>query len=1039
MSLIKIATYNTHSFKISASDKVNNVQGVGVQTVKYQFKQTSAAILNGDSNWLDGNVKANDGSKYVVMNLVSGTDNSSLGTDELCEGTWYLHVRGIDKANNVSNDIVREFKVDKNLPVTTITTTKDNDNTSYSLQDPQNDPWYFNADTLTIGGQVSDTNGLATEGTVVIKKTVGGSAATPIATLDIVDAIPDSGKNYVLSNGTWSYELTAAASNANIINNETTLISVIVKDIAGKESQTYKFNVFRDTAGPVINITSIVNGDAFAQNSMEAVGGTIIDAGSGVETATYKLERITSMTSTVENGATVYTYVTDTEHPVVPTKTANADNSFTLGGSKATISNLSFGSTEGALLLTVTAVDKAGNSGEQKVHFSYDLAKPDFNESKKTINDVEIGVGASGLTTNTTVTFSGTGKDSNEFKRIEFTDTTVSDGVIPDKTKTYTGKTNNSQVEWTQTFNVGSGGREVQLSEKPDSWPTGYYTNPACTTAAPDTFNAGNYYMKNLTDGEHIFKIVAYDSAGKSTEIQRTVIVDTVAPVIASNKYTIDLTKTPIGTGDNAKDWYKSANIPVIVEVSDNTNGTGISKVEYSTNYAPNSSEVVWNTLALTSGKYKGYVSCANGSNTITVRATDVAGNVSNVLSKTIYVDTDAPTTPNLVDEVSVILTNGTKIENGRLGVEVNGENPDKYYYDVVLTASDTLPNGITNPVEGNDYTGIAAVTFTMIGSTPLENGIPGTYDQENDRWTITIPAEVVDSSGSATFEIKDKVGNSVKSSLFQLQRDNTYPTVKMNVIHDADLDTGNITEINKTLTISGTASDNQGLVSVKLQYYKGATAPTDSSNWTDYPNATSAGEDASVWSFEVDTELKKNNELIFLDNSTVYFRVIATDKAGNVGNGGSSAYGNIYGTGNNAAHYAEVKISQDSDRPVITFNNVILNGMSSTNYLMKKDKSIIGTVNDDDGTVQEVRYLLGRNSRNEEVWSKNIYSNGLINISELGYRGNGSSDLLGDFESQDDKDSITSANTIGNDGENNFQDKRCKEWRVHFKYSKYK
>ncbi len=884
---------DTYSFRIGSVDA-----GVGVAGIKYKFTGSGTIPTTG---WIEESAGSAD--KFIAMKLISGTTGYS--ATQLCEGNWSLHVIGIDKAGNESTEKVRTFIVDKANPeISEVKANGDAINT--------NDPYYFNESTITFSGKVSDTNGLATTDTIVIKKGSGNTAKT----LATINAPANTTSPWTWTSSAISTDDTE--TNTNIKNNTMTLITIVAKDKVGKESTILKYNVYKDTVAPAINITSIANGDYYADNYLDNVGGTIIDAGSGVKTATYKLERLTSITPITNANGVIISYDYETGDVVVEEKTANTGSGFNLSGSKAEITKLQFGNTEGALLLTVTAEDEAGNSETKKVHFSYDLKKPDFTET---------AVGASGKTTNTTVTFSGTAKDTNEFTRIEF------EGY-PSKTITYPNATvtqnKNTEITWTQTFDLGT--------------------------------DEGK-----LADGTHIFTITGYDAAGKSTQIQRTVIVDTNKPKIDTYNITGVTSATIEG-----KVWYGSANIPVEVTASDTgTDPTGIQSVEYSLSNATIQNPT-WNTLALSGGKYKGIVNCENGENTITVRTTDIAGNVCQTTSsKTIYIDTNAPDTAELVDtSINVILTNN---------VTINGSDPvENASYIVYLTASDT--SGGTGISATEDTNGVG-VKFVKIGNTTLANAIDGVYHsdsytinagQSNEKtvtgyYTVTIPATAVTADGSATFEVVDKVGNKGTFSLFQLQRDKTYPKVSINVINDADTDIDGV-QINKTTTISGTASDNQGVASVLLQYAVANTAPVDNSaDWLTYTTITN---NPTVWSVDVDTTQ-------WVEGAKVFFRAIATDKAGNKGNSGKAdtVYGGIYGS-ENPAKYAEVIVSQDSDRPVIRFNNIPLNGMSSSNAIMHRTKSVLAIVSDDDGDVNSVYYSIDGNT-----WSSNVYKNGLINF----------------------------------------------------------
>ena len=887
---------DSYSFRINANDGT----GVGIKTLKYKFINSATPVTNeaatATNGWTIDN-DAIDGDKFVAMNLVPlhtvDSNNepitNSLSAEQIPEGTWYLHAIGIDKAGNASDDVVRAFIVDKAKPATTVTANVSNDELS------TDDAYYFNSTNLTLAGTITETHGLDSTAAVVITKTTGNSTST-LKTF-IASEITDN---------SWSVSIPTAATETaeNIKNDVMTLITVTVKDKAGRTT-SYKYNVYKDTVAPAINITSITNGDYFSDNYRENVGGTIIDTGSGVNTATYKLERITSMTESVVNNETVYTYVTDTENPVVQTKTANAEGSgFTLAGSTATIANLSFGTEEGALLLTVTAEDEAGNSNTKKVHFSYDLFKPDFTETT---------VGASGKTSNAAVTFSGVGYDTNEFWKIEFTDTSISENVI----RTITSASSSS--EWSQEENpstITKNGNDYSVQKV--NW--------------SQTFAVGTE-SGQLADGEHIFKIVAYDKAGKSTEHQRTVIVDTVKP----DTPTISITGLQNIGGTN---YYASRTVPIVVTTSDAR--SGISAVKYTRDEPsndPDASPRNWVTLAFDSNNngtvtYKGNVNCVEDLNTIYVKAIDIAGNESTESNIAVTVDTTAPEFE--LGTVDGAILSGIKLVNGRSALTFTG----------TVTESGSGVDSVTAKIGDNTITGTTSST-TSPYSYSIEIGT-------DDMPANTTPVSVI-------VTVEDKVGNKKDFTTFQLQKDDVYPLATVGTIIDADTSTQDIVEVNGIITVSGTASDEHSLTGIKLQYSKstpttteGNTTWSDWSAWTDYTTTPNTTGSYYNWSYSIDTTAENTP---FTDGAKVRFRAVATDEAGNSGNSGTTTQYSA----DDAANNKMVIISQDTDRPIIKINNLSMATPVEANspYYWHRYNSMYGTVQDDDGTVEYVKYKI--------------------------------------------------------------------------------
>ena len=138
---------------------------------------------------------------------------------------------------------------------------------------------------------------------------------------------------------------------------------------------------------------------------------------------------------------------------------------------------------------------------------------------------------------------------------------------------------------------------------------------------------------------------------------------------------------------------------------------------------------------------------------------------------------------------------------------------------------------------------------------------------------------------------------------------------------------------VNKTITVSVTTSDGNGSGFDKPDETPDEAKPKlwysyDNTNWNN--SNIVPGYDDSGWNFTVDTT-------VFTDNTSVYIKIEAEDKVGNIGSSGDFM----------------LKVNQDSDRPVVTFSNISLTDKvdAVSNYVwLKNTTKIIGTVSDDDG-----------------------------------------------------------------------------------------
>ncbi|MBO4857634.1 MAG: SUMF1/EgtB/PvdO family nonheme iron enzyme [Treponema sp.] len=419
------------------------------------------------------------------------------------------------------------------------------------------------------------------------------------------------------------------------------------------------------------------------------------------------------------------------------------------------------------------------------------------------------------------------------------------------------------------------------------------------------------------SDGEYTFTIKATDNAGRESTLSRTVIYDTVLPTVSTKAIStsIDSQKHTV----NSTVWYSTSQIPVVIEGSDgDSNGSGVSTIECSTD---NSS---WSLLSRSGSNYIGTISCTTqGENTIYIRVTDNAGNTtSSYDTLTVNVDTLSPDTFTL-GTVEGAALEGIKLVNGRETLTFTG------------TATDNT-----------DGCGIASVKLTKIGSVTKNiaaTNNSGTYSitiPVADMPTVTTPVNVI-------VTVTDNAGNSAEFTAFQMQFDNTYPLATVGNIADADKTTSFVTEVNGTITVSGTANDTHLLTGIKLQYQTSANGTSGWSDWADYIATSNTTGSFYNWSYNIDTTASP-----FTDETYVRFRAVATDEADNTGNTGTTTQYSA----DNVANNKLVKISQKTDRPVIRFTNL---NLGTDTVWLKNTNTILGLISDDDGDVTALSYKL--------------------------------------------------------------------------------
>ncbi len=413
-------------------------------------------------------------------------------------------------------------------------------------------------------------------------------------------------------------------------------------------------------------------------------------------------------------------------------------------------------------------------------------------------------------------------------------------------------------------------------------------------------------------DGTWTFKYSLIDVSGQEATQFTSLMIDRAGPtgITAERKSSPAYTIT---TGEGEQQvktlWYQSTAMQYVVTASDVT--SGISTIEYSTDGGLN-----WIPLTLANSTYTCTVnfpvtSATQGANTVRFRVTDRAGNISYGSDAPLF-DTAAP-----LDVV---------VKSGETGQKLVNSSSDVVFY---VEAKDAHSDKV------GKSTGIKLVRVAKLGSSEFQAddiGAVTTPDTEGDYagyYKLTIPAAKL-ATGAIVVETEDNAGNKNQTTLFQLNFDDERPDVTISNISDADPETKETTEVNGTIIVHGTSSDNQFVQRVKVEY------STDNVNWTEYAQDKVTG--TYNWSVTVDTTALDDEK----GKGKLYFRATAIDSASNETEHPATA---------------AVLIDQNTDRPVITLNNMALSGMNrASNPAVPawfKQRQFYGTITDDDGVKQ--------------------------------------------------------------------------------------
>jgi large repetitive protein len=231
--------------------------------------------------------------------------------------------------------------------------------------------------------------------------------------------------------------------------------------------------------------------------------------------------------------------------------------------------------------------------------------------------------------------------------------------------------------------------------------------------------------------------------------------------------------------------------------------------------------------------------------------------------------------------------------------------------------------------------------------------------------YTGTIPAATISAltggvSGQRTIFVRaiDVAGNQRISS-FPVFVDKQAPSLTIMSHTDSAV-------VNKTITISGNASDTQGLAGVEVFVTEDGSID-ENTVWT------TLGSGGTTWSVTLNTLTQLTAS--FSGNVTV--KAVATDEAGNT-----------------TEETVVLNVDQDSDKPIITLNNIDLSGATRS---LKLSRIIYGNISDDDGAVTSLKISVDNTN-----WDTVTVSGGSWSYSIPGSQADGTVNLY--FDVKDNK-----------------------------------
>lgn len=902
------STVNT--IKGNASDAVSKVAGVFYYVGDIPEGKETPSTENG---WYSANLGAADSAETSwtlnLSDLGSLTENS----------TYAVHIRATDNAGNSSADNTYvNLVIDSTAPVTALNGTSLFDADGNSVSTLSSSGTYYAKESFTLSGTITEVN---------------------------LDSIKINGTDVTssLSENTWTYSPSIAADG-------TYTYKILLTDKALNQSE-YNVTVIRDTTAPSIAVTSPV-ADSNTSTGSLILEGNVSDTGSGLKQISYVITEVTDSSDATD---------------LTGSKTISDSGNWTIEDVSLT--------KEGTYSLTVTASDILGNKKSAgAITFYYDNSAPALNAAisdtklfeytkdnvtysvygsttfNVTANASDTVSGVASVVANSTATLvkgedgSYTGKviaslneDGTTSISITSSDkfgnsaTTTISNIMVDVTPpvlavtSYPENSTNSKFTLSGTVSDNLGVKTVVITDSLDSSKSYEATVSGKTWSVTLNPSANGEGENETKDGVHTYTVTATDVAENTSTATCRVTTDTTAPYW----YTGNTSDNPPYISTKASSdkitisgveysMYNSTSVTIAAKAKDAT--TSVSALLYNLNDSKNNSdEFNWTEAE------NGNISLENlnqGINTLKIKARDEAGNETSYVTLSFFVDSLAPAEPELKsvgsDSDSSSMADFAAQNKQKL---VNGKT------DLTFTVSvaDTTTGG------ADTYSGISSVKLTKIGNA--EKSIEGTLsstssDDGTTVYSITIPAAQL-ASGSATVTVTDKAGNSTSLGMFNLVLDNKAPTVTLSAPADADTSTADKRDVNKTISLTGSATDNQTTDSfaVSLEY------STDNSIWTTLTTENAGSSYKVEWNSGIIASGIDTTE--FTDKSTVYIRATATDDAGNTGYSDSLT---LY-------------VNQDSDRPIVKISN--LTKLSDGTFILKygKNAQVTGTVSDDDST----------------------------------------------------------------------------------------
>ena len=401
--------------------------------------------------------------------------------------------------------------------------------------------------------------------------------------------------------------------------------------------------------------------------------------------------------------------------------------------------------TEGSNSIAVVATDTSNNAITVTKTVVYDKTNPTL-----TVNNITT------LTNGNKVTVSGTTSDTNGIQSLTVNGTTVTVSSNGSFSKEITLTSGSNTVTVVATDKAGNKTTVTKTVTYDNTNPTLSVNNITSLTNSNSVTVSGtisdtngiksltvngtavtvssNAFSTNvtLTEGSNTITVVATDNANNSTTVTKTVTCDKTNPTLTVNDVTSLTNSNKVTVSGKATDTNGIQSLTV--------NGTTV-------------------TLG-NDGTFSTQITLSDGSNTITVVATDKAGNKSTVTKSTTY-DKTNPTLS--VNNIAALTNNGKVTISGTVSdasciktLTVNGTavtvSNGSFSAEVTLTEGSNSIAVVATDNAGNSTTVTKTTTYDATKPTVTVDTIPTLTNKD----TYTVTGTVSDTNGIKSLVINE-------------------------------------------------------------------------------------------------------------------------------------------------------------------------------------------------------------------------------------------------------------------------------------------